>query len=187
MPKTAKLLKLNLNLLYPQGIPLKLPTKIFKWLLSFGRYIGIIVEILVLVTFAARFKLDADLADVNEKINRQIPFIENKKADEQKIKQTQFKLTEIKKALASVPNWQEILKKMSDEAPKGTVFTNLSFDHSKTSPELQFKITGTASSNNDLAILLSGLKKQPAFKDINLGSLGLDETGLTFTITGGIK
>lgn len=186
MPKTVQQIKLNLNLLHPQGIPLKLPAKILKWLLSFGRYIGIIVEILVLVTFAARFKLDADLADINEKINQQIPFIENLKTQEQLVKQTQFKIAVIKKNLNLSPSWQNILDKLSAQIPKGTTLNSLSFDHSKTS-ELQFKMVGLASSNNDLAILLNGLKKEPTFKDIHLAALNLDDSGLNFTITGAVK
>ncbi len=187
MPKTAKPLRLNINLLYPQGIPLKLPTKILKWLLSFGRYIGIIVEILVLVTFAARFKLDADLADVNEKINQQIPAIENRAKDEQNIRLLQFKLTAAKKGFDQVPNWQNILNNLSAQIPKGTIFTNISFERAKNSADLQFKIVGTASSNSDLAILLNGLKSQPSFQNVNLVSLNLDDTGLSFSIIGAVK
>lgn len=187
MAKSAQPIKLNLNLLYPQGIPLKLPTRLLKWLLSFGRYIGIIVEILVLVTFAARFKLDADLADINDKINRKIPPIENKHQDEQNIKQLQFKLAVIKKNLDFVPNWQNILDKLAAQTPKGTSFTNLNFETGKNSLELQFKVAGTAASNNDLAIFLNGLKNEPTFKNINLISLSLDDTGLNFAITGVAK
>lgn len=187
MPKATQPIKLNLNLLHPQGIPLKLPVKILKWLLSTGRYIGIFVEILVLVTFAARFKLDADLADINDKINQQIPFIENLSTDQQTIKQVQFKLGIIKKNLDYIPNWQNILSKMSAQIPKGTILTSINFEHTKTSPELQFRIVGQASSNNDLAILLNGLKHDITFKNISLIALTLDDTGLNFTITGAAK
>ena len=91
MPKYIPKFKISLNLLYSQGTPLKWPAKILTWALSAGRYIGIAVEILVLATFAARFKFDADLADLKEKINQQIPYIESLQKEESLIKQTQFR------------------------------------------------------------------------------------------------
>ena len=60
-------LKIKLNLLHTQGLPEKLPVKFLKWLVNYGRYIVVLVEIIVLVAFVARFKLDADLAEIKRK------------------------------------------------------------------------------------------------------------------------
>lgn len=187
MAKPAQQVKISLNLLYPQGIPLKLPVRLFKWLLSFGRYIGIIVEILVLVTFAARFKLDADLAEVNEKINQQIPYVENLSPQADSIKQTQFKLSVVKKNLSSSPDWKIALDKIAKLTPKNTSFNSLNLEPSKVGKDLKFRINGVASTNNELALLLNGLKNDPILKDINLANLSFDEAGLLFTITGATK
>lgn len=184
MAKAAPTLKISLNLLYPQGLPSKLPAKLLKWALTFGRYIGIVVEIVVLVAFAARFKLDADLADTNDKINSQIPHIESLKKDEQTIRNTQFKLLAVKQNLSKIPNWQGTLSKISSQMPSGAILSNLSFNNSS---DLTFKLTGEASSNNDLAIFLSGLKGEEGFKDINLTSINFDDEGLSFTISGALK
>ncbi|MBI3485967.1 PilN domain-containing protein [Candidatus Daviesbacteria bacterium] len=184
----ARTPRLNINLLYPQGIPLKLLARIIKWLLTFGRYIGIVVEILVLATFAARFKFDGDLADVNENINKQIPYIESLTTQENLIRQTQFKLSIIKNVLTATPSWQDILSKISNQLPAGIKVTTINFDHSQsTDNQVVFKITGSALSNSDLAVFLSGLNSVNSFKEINLTNISLGDTGFTFTITGVAK
>ncbi len=62
MSKSKVKLAIHLNLLKPQSNPEQLPIKLFRWLLLSGRYIFVFVEALVLIAFAARFKLDADIA-----------------------------------------------------------------------------------------------------------------------------
>lgn len=187
MAKPAPHPKVNLNILYPQGIPQKLPARLLKWVLTFGRYIAVLVEILVLVTFAARFKLDADLADTNEKINQQIPFIESLSTQEQQIRQTQFKLETVKTVFATSPSWEQILNKISGQTPLGVKLKTLDFDHSSSISNLQFKLSGQSSSNNDLAIFLNGLSNEPSFKDISLVNVTFQTEGLVFTITGATK
>lgn len=177
--------KLALNLLYPQGIPQKLPVKLLKWVLTFGRYIAIAVEIVVLATFAARFKLDADLANIKERINQQIPFIESLSATETQIRQMQFKIEVIKQTYNSSPSWKETFDKIANQTPLGIKLLTLSFDRTK--EPTQFKIVGTAVSNNDLGAFISGLKTEERFADINLASLAYDRGEISFTITGTIK
>lgn len=185
---SARTPRLNINVLYPQGIPLKLPARIIKWLLTFGRYIGIAVEILVLATFAARFKFDADLADVNENINKQIPYIDSLTTQENLIRQSQFKLTVIKRVLTSTPSWQDIMSKISAQLPEGIKITTINLDHSQaTDRQVVFKITGNALTNSDLAVFLSGLNSVNSFKEINLSNVSLGDNGFSFTVTGATK
>lgn len=41
------------------------------WALSIGRYVVVFTELIVIMSFLSRFKLDRDLTDLNEAINRQ--------------------------------------------------------------------------------------------------------------------
>lgn len=187
MARPVPKIKIAVNLLYSQGIALKLPAKILRWLLSAGRYIGIIVEILVLVTFAARFKLDGDLAEVNESINRQIPYIENYSSDIDSIKTIQFKLSVVKNNFDEAVPWGGILNKFASLTPKTTSFNSLYFEKSKTNEGFDFKLNGQSISNNDLSLLLYGLKKDSGFQDVHLANLTFDASNLIFTITGAVK
>ena len=68
MPKSKAHPAIDLNLLKPQSKPEKLPVRLLRWLLASGRYLFVFVEAIVLIAFAARFKLDEDLAAKKEDI-----------------------------------------------------------------------------------------------------------------------
>lgn len=178
-------IRLNLNLLFPQGVPQKLPIRFLKWLTSYGRFIAIVVEAIVIVTFITRFKMDADLADLKDKINKQIPFIESLAQNEAEIKQTQFKLAQIKKVYSSTPDWGGVLSKISQQLPSGVKLSDINLDHSEAN--LNFRVTGVSSSNADLATFIGGLKQESSFRDINLTNVNFDSGQIDFAITGGVK
>ncbi len=187
MPEPASKLKIHLNLLHPQGIPVPVTVKMLKWLLSYGRFFAIGVEIFVVAMFIFRFKLDAELADTQKKINEQIPFIENLNSDVAKLAQVQNKLKIVNKNINNNVDWQNLMTKLASETPNGVTLTSLSLDHSEEAPVVQLKMLGEATSNNDLAIFLNGLKQDSTFQNIELTNIGYNEGKLTFTITGGTK
>lgn len=176
--------KINLNLLKPQGIPEKIYTRFFKWLVAYGRFIVIFVEIIVMGAFFARFKLDADLISLKEKIGNKLPFVESLGKQEITIRRTQFKLATIKKTYSAIPDWTTTFDHLAENMPSGVRLNSINLNHTASSPSLTFKITGQALSNNDLAILLTSLKKQPGFKDTNLATINFDQGVILFTITG---
>lgn len=45
--------------------------RFLKWALTFGRWIVIVTELIVILCFLSRFKLDRDLTDLGEKIKQQ--------------------------------------------------------------------------------------------------------------------
>lgn len=175
---------LRLNLLHPQGIPEKLPLRFLKWMLAYGRYIVVVVEIIVLASFAARFKLDADLADIKQKIDREVPFIENKAQDEALINQTQLKLTTVKQTYAKNPDWKGILTKISNQVPSSVHLTGINFSNAD---KVEFKIAAQSNSNADLASFLNGLKSDPTFVNITLANISFDQGDIVFSISGGVK
>lgn len=183
--------RLSLNLLYPQGLPEKIYLKFLKWLLNYGKFILIAVEVVVIGAFLARFTLDAQEAELTQKIDNQIPYIESLKNDEVLIRRTQFKLTEVKKSFDTSPNWKNILNQISQQIPLGITLQSLNLDQSENDPSkktegLLFRITGQSLSNNDLAVLLGGLKKDPNFKNISLTNISFDQGVIIFTIVGDI-
>ena len=63
-------LKLKINLLSKKDLEEKALGRFLKWSLSFGRYIIVGTEIIVLIAFFSRFKLDRQLTDLHEAINQ---------------------------------------------------------------------------------------------------------------------
>lgn len=182
-PAPPPRLRIKLNLLYPQGIIEKLPIKFLKWLISYGRFIVIAVEVVVVAAFVFRFTLDARLDDLKRKINNEKPFIEGLSTDEALIRQTQLKLTTISSKYQELDKWSELLPKISRYVPSQIRFTSLALDKNG-SPEISFKIIGKSKSNVDLSIFLNNLKKDPIFKNINLDTISFDQGEISFTISG---
>lgn len=187
MAKPAQTPRINVNILYPQGIPQKLPVKFLKWLLTFGRYIAVFVEILVLATFAARFKFDADLADINEKINQQIPFIESLSEEEATIRQTQFKIDAINKTFANYPKYTDLLSRIAQNTPGGVILSTINFDQTDPATALNIRVAGQSSSNSDLSVFLNALTLDTTFKDVNLTNSTFEQGVISFIITAGVN
>ncbi len=179
--------RINLNLLYPQGVPQKIYVKFLKWLISYGRFIVVGVEIVVLACFGMRFKLDADLADLKEKIKSQVPYLESLVADEALIKQTQLRISTIQSTYALSPAWIKTLKEISSLTPVDVKLTSLSLEKSPIPNTLNFKISAQTPSHNMLSAFLSGLRGSESLKEVSLSNISYDDGAITFSITGSTK
>lgn len=182
--RKAVVSRLKLNLLYPQNEGQKLPLKFLKWLISYGRFIVVIVEVVVLGTFATRFKYDADLASLKEEINSRIPYLEVLSNDEAVIRQTHQRLELIKKTYASSSKWDGILRKISSQTPANVKINNINIVMANPAGVFNFKVTAETNSNSNLAVFLHGLRSEPSFKDVALVSISLDKGTINFTIIG---
>ncbi len=185
MPSSAQQnkLRINLNLLHPKELQSKLPEKFIKWLISYGRFIVIFVEIIVVAAFLARFKYDADLDDLKRKINQDLPYVEGQAADEALIDQTQNKLALIDKTFLSGDRWQETVVALSAQTPGSIRFIGLSLEE-KDQANLNFRLSGSTISNTDLGIFLNNLRSQKNFSEINLANISFENDQILFTITG---
>lgn len=63
--------KIKINLIPQDPFMSSVVGKFLVWSLSIGRYIVILTELVVILSFLSRFKLDRDLTDVNEAIASQ--------------------------------------------------------------------------------------------------------------------
>ncbi|MBI2018301.1 PilN domain-containing protein [Candidatus Daviesbacteria bacterium] len=185
MPKKNLKIGINLDLLKPQSNPEKLAVKVFRWLLSTGRYIFILVEVIVFIAFILRFKLDADLADKKEAIEQQIPYIESLGPYEILIRQTQLKISTILAAKSDFVNYPLVFKKIADQTPLGIKLISLNMQ--KEVGKITFTMNAEAQNNNDVTSFVQGLKQDSSFSDINLTSIDLDQRTITFTLTGSSK
>lgn len=189
--------RLKLNLLHSQGIPQKLPIRFLKWLVSYGRFIAVVVEIIVIVTFVIRFRYDAQLQDLNESINNNIiPYIKSRAATETEIRQTQFKLATIRMVFDQNPDWQGIMDIINRQIPPGVRLNSIRFDNSEPSKGVSISMAGVAQTNVDLASFLAGLKSEASapqnsqsskvrIKNIVLTGVTYQDAQISFTISGG--
>lgn len=185
MPKKILKSGINLDLLKPQSNPEKLTVKVFRWLLSTGRYIFIFVEVIVFMAFIFRFKLDADLAEKKEAIEQQIPYIESLGPYEILIRQTQLKIATILASKSDFVNYPLVFKKIADQTPSGIKLVSLNMQ--KEVGKITFTMNAEAQNNNDVTSFVQGLKQDSSFSDINLTGIDLDLRTITFTVTGSSK
>lgn len=176
-------LRISLNLLHPKEAPAKLPERFLKWLITYGRFIVIFVEVIVVTAFLTRFKLDADLDDLKRQINLDLPYIEGLSTDEALIKQTQNKLALIDTTYLNGDKWQETVVGLADQTPLSVTFTGLLLEE-KDETSVNFRITGFTPSNSDLGIFLNNLRNQEGFREINLANISFDQQQILFAITG---
>lgn len=181
-PQPQKL-RIKLNLLHPKEAPTKLPEKFLKWMISYGRFIVILVEIIVVAAFLARFKYDADLDNLKRQINLDLPYVEGLATDEALIKQTQSKLALIDKTYLASDRWQETVTEIGAQMPQSIQLVGLALED-KDEKSINFKINGVTFSNSDLGVFINNLRKQEDFKEINLASIVFNSQEISFTITG---
>lgn len=176
-------LRIDLNLLHPKEIQARLPEKFLKWLITYGRFIVILVEVVVVAAFLTRFKFDADLDNLKTKIRQDLPYVEGQATDEALINQTQTKLALIDKTFLAGDRWQETIIEISSQTPSSIQFLGLLLEE-KDEQNINFKISALTLSNVDLGIFLNNLRGQDNLRDINLANISFDEDQILFTITG---
>lgn len=186
-----QLLTLRINLLHPQGEPLQLPGKLLKWLVSYGRFIVIVVDIIVLACFLIRFQLDSNLAKINREINAEIEDIKSHQTDETLIKNTQQRLSLVQQTYATTPDWRDTFNRMIAKTPVTVRFTRVNFDHAQNSKTLKFKVTAVTNSPDTIGYFLKTLKQADAtaggkadFTNINLSGISYDQGQITFNVDG---
>lgn len=188
-------LRINLNLLHPKEAPTKLPERFLKWLITYGRFIVIFVEVIVVAAFLTRFKLDADLDVLKTEINRDLPFIEKKANDEAEIKQAQAKLALIDTVYKSDDRWQEAVVNVSQQMPTSILLSSFSIEQvggedaqgkkiATDQKSVDFRINGSTTSNSDLGIFLNNLRSVETFKQIDLTTISFDKQQILFSISG---
>lgn len=175
---------LKTNLLVRSSDKLKLHVRLLKWLLSSGRYIVIIVEMIVIGAFVYRYKLDADLVSLQEEIVQQSAYIQSLKRDEDLIRLTQFQLSSIRAARDADLNLSLFLSKIASLTPRDVKLTTLSVDNGgDLKAQSSITLVGTTSSNDALSVFLKSLQKDPSFANVTLSNISFEGI-TTFTITG---
>lgn len=179
-----KLPILEINLLVPKSGKIKITTRLLSWILSSGRYIVILVEIVVVVCVILRYKLDADLADLQTKIDYQANYIQSFKSDEALIKQIQYRLTSIRQIRSENPDYTNILLKLSAITPVKITLTSVNFSRPIGSPQTNLLIIGQTPSNLELSAYIKALQQETnTFSDISLTNISF-ENQTVFSITG---
>lgn len=170
-----------INLL-PRKNP-SLTEKLFSWILTFGRFIIIATELVVLVAFLSRFKLDRDLIDLHDKIRQEEAITRNLSSIEIRSRSLQKRLEEISRIDANAQNTLALLLTTPSLIPGNVFLDELSIQ------EKRVKIEARTLSGDGLSSLVKKLRSNTSFSEISLDNITRDETlggQIKFTLTAGV-
>ncbi len=171
--------KLDINLLAQAGFARQPLGKFLSWSLSYGRYIIITTQIIVLLAFFSRFKLDQDLSDLHSKMEEKVHIIEA--------------LAPIENNTRSIQRKLEIIKQL--ETSRGLYFTTLQTLATQTSNDIAIKqiaitqnkltLSGNAINIVSFNNFLTFIRKNKLFSQISLDqvSKNTDNQTLTFNLS----
>lgn len=157
--------KKEINLLPRNDFERKAIGNFLIWALTVGRWIVVVVELVVILAFLSRFKLDRDIADLYESIRAKQNIIQSSAGFERDFRQFQSRLvmadTLTKKQLQAVP----IIQAVAASLPTEVVLTNLAFE------EGEVRLTGLSLSENGVKSLVSNLRVSSVLSDISIASI----------------
>lgn len=170
----------KINLLVKEGFENSQIGKILSWLLTVGRAIVIVVELIVILAFLSRFWLDRQLTDLAEANNTKRAQIEASQTFEQNFKSLQARLAVVKqidnaRLLPSV-----YIKEAAKLLPQDVILLDISFNQNK------FAFSGISASEAGLAGFIKALEKSDKFTSVGLDTISLNR-GEVFYIKFSVK
>ncbi len=160
-----------INLLPQKAFDTTILGKILRWSLTYGRYIIISTEIIVLLAFIYRFSLDRKITDLNEDIEQKSAIVKANLGFEQRFRNLQKRTTQISTLFTNEDLLTQILAHLQEITPAGVHFTVFSLSDNA------ILISGIANSSPTLALFLENLKVSPYLTQVSVTSLSKTSTG----------
>ena len=176
MPASHK----SINLIPRDSFDQTLFGRTLDWALSIGRYIVIITELAVVITFFMRFQYDMKLADIREKIKNNQDQIVSFQDMESQFRFLQARTNTLKEIDAATILKNDVYREIGRVTPEDVYYTSLRFDRGNLS------LQGVALNDVALVTLLNQLKSNQNFSQAVLGLLsskGAKDPQLDFAIT----
>jgi hypothetical protein len=132
-----------------------------------------VTELIVIIAFVSRFKLDRDLTNLNEKVRQKQAIISSSAAFEKDFRFLQKKLLTIEGLNKSRVESDKILAIFSQITPAGIQLSNFVIDNQK-----KVSLTASADSETTFAFFLKNLKAEPQLKSLSLDKISISEEQL---------
>jgi Tfp pilus assembly protein PilN len=175
--------KININLVPKDPFFETALGKILRWSLSVGRYIVIFTELMVILSFVARFSLDRQLTNLNDSVHQKQITIESYGDLEEKVRLIQAKSDQYQQI--------EQLVNITDVFPALTKITpaSIQLDELIIKPT-QVSMSGKSLSQESLNMLINNFQISANFFNIAVDKIEAgnnQDPGFTFRITADTK
>ncbi len=168
----------SVNLLGQQDLEHTPWGRIVSWATTYGRYIMITTEIIVLLAFISRFSLDRKLTDLTEEVSQKQAIIEANSSFEKEIKSLQANIATIKKIISTQSGPVEIVSIMETLIPPDVYLTSLELSSSKLS------VVAVAGTTQGFSQFLANLQASKQLKNVLLGDISRSPSkGIEFQFT----
>ena len=135
-----------------------------RWALTAGRYMIIFTELVVIVSFATRFKLDRERTDLNNSIQHKTAMIESYGDLEEKFKAIQTRLAYFKEVNNNKID-TDLFLYLNQIIPTGVTIDNLTISSNHVS------VSGTVPSQAVFNTLIANLKQSAKFSQVSIGKI----------------
>lgn len=177
-----KPLELRINLLPKEELEEKALGRLLNWSLTFGRYIIVGTEIIVLIAFFSRFKLDRQLTDLHERITQKEAIIKFNLEFENEAREIQKQLAEIKDIDQNHDFGLRLLDFLEKNTPKEVFLDKLSLSQEKIS------LSGVSSSTPSFVDFLARIRTSEKFSQVSLQDLRMiEQEKIQFSLTAQIN
>ncbi len=150
--------------------------RIVGWAVTYGRYIMIGTEIVVLLAFISRFSLDRKLTDLKEEVSQKQNIIQANTSFENDVRTLQDKLAKIKTITTSSPDPTNTLSIFETTLPAGVYFQTFDLTNN------QLTIQAIAGSTDAFSQLIANLQANNNLTALDFGAIKRDPLlGIQFT------
>lgn len=168
---SAQKKQVNINLVERPDENISFSNQFLSWAFSYGRYIIIITQIIVLSVFFLRFKFDREHADLKESVSQKQAILESVKDLENEINGLQGKLSDIRKIVSIQKIPVNIIRFLQDNSPTDTSYSNINYSNN------QLTFTATTNSLKSFSTLLKNIQSEDKFSEVNLEDIQRRKTG----------
>jgi len=156
--------------------------KILKWALRGGRHIVIFTELIVILAFISRFKLDRDLTNLGEEVKQKQAIVQASWQFEKEFRLFNNRLQEIE-SLEEKRGAELVLEKIAGFLPQDVYLNDITISGK------EVYINAISLSEGGIANFLEGLGSLHLFKDLVLSQVVFEpgkEIGIKFQIKGNL-
>jgi len=175
--------KTKVNLFPKTGFENTNAGKLLNWATSTGRWIVVLTEFVVICAFLSRFYFDTKLSNLFDSLRQKKAMVSSMANFEQEFLLVQEKAKLIKGILAEEQRPSVIVNQVSQLIPLDVTFNAIQIEKSN------LRISGNSLSEQGISLLLTGIKRQPNFSQISLGTISQKEfaPGINFEISAVFK
>jgi Tfp pilus assembly protein PilN len=163
---------IKLNLIPKNNFESSQTGKIITWILGSFRLLVIIVEVVVISGFAARFMLDVRHSQLNEQIKRKLAVIQEYQQFEQDFRRIQKKQELFQTANSQEFKFSPIVSKIVAGIPPEVKLNSVKVDNN------QIEIAGSSLKEDAIMQFLVNLQSNPEFDNLAINSLRSDQNSI---------